>query len=110
MTNLPPQTRESNQKSPRSAAQELQPHQTPQDVQALVASATAGLLPMFNESKQLFCDRTILTEQGMVHQGLSPRYTLITLMGLHRLEQSGHASPIAIQPSFDGLMRDVSLI
>lgn len=115
MTNLPPQTTESNpsKKSLRSATQELsayQPHQTPQDVHALIASATAGLLPMFNENKQLFCDRTILTEGGMMHQGLSPRYTLITLMGLHRLEQSGHASPIAIQPSFDGLIRDTTLI
>jgi hypothetical protein len=116
MTNLPPQTRESDPspESLRSSAQDLhsarQPHQTAQDVQALVASATAGLLPMFNESKQLFCDRTILSESGMMHQGLSPRYTLITLMGLHRLEQSGHPSPIAIQPSFDGLVRDASLI
>jgi len=81
-------------------------HQNDRDVQALIASATTGLVPMFHAAKQLFCTKFIRTERGMVQEGLSPRYTLITLMGLLRLEQAGESSPIAVLPTFEALLRD----
>jgi hypothetical protein len=82
------------------------PHQTEKDVRALISLASAGLVPMFDEQKQLFCAKFIRTDCGMVREAISHRYTLITLMGLHRLEQSGKHPPIAVQPTFDALLRN----
>jgi hypothetical protein len=81
-------------------------HQSREDVQDLVASAAAGLVQMFDEERQLFCAKMIRTERGLAREGISHRYTLITLMGLHRLELAGQTAPIAIAPSFDALLRD----
>jgi hypothetical protein len=91
---------------PRAAIPAPAPHQNAAEVAKLISSATAGLVPMFDPSRQLFCTKFIRTERGMVQEGLSPRYTLITLLGLHRLEQSGHPSPIALLPAFAALLRN----
>lgn len=66
--------------------------------------ATNGLVSMFDHEKQLFCFTLRKTEQGMVRQGISRRYTMMTLMGLKRLEEAGVTSPIAIEPVLDGLL------
>jgi hypothetical protein len=66
--------------------------------------AVNGLVPMFDPEKQLFCFKLLRTPSGMVREGISQRYTAITLMGLHRLEQSGGTSPIDIQRVFDVLL------
>jgi hypothetical protein len=76
-------------------------------VHRLVAFAIRGLVPMFNEQKQRFCYSLKKTEQGMVQEGLSPRYTMMTLMGLHRLEEAGGDSPIEIKAVLDGLLRNL---
>ena len=65
-------------------------------VQRFVALATRGLVPMFDQQKQLFCYTLKKTEHGMEPEGVSERYTMMTLMGLHRLEQAGGVSPIEI--------------
>jgi hypothetical protein len=85
-------------------------HQTREDVQELLASSAAGLVQMFDSQRHLFCTKMIRTEQGMAQEGISPRYTMITLMGLHRLERAGQPSPIAIAPSFETLFSDSSWI
>ncbi len=72
--------------------------------------AVNGLVPMFDSDKQLFCYTLKRTPSGMVQEGISPRYTAITLMGLHRLEQSGGTSPIDIQRVFDVLLADTKWI
>jgi hypothetical protein len=48
-----------------------------------------GLAPMFVAEKQLFCYRLVRTNQGMVSEDLSPRYTIMTLLGLRELERTG---------------------
>jgi hypothetical protein len=63
-------------------------------------------VPMFDSEKQLFCFKLKQTSTGLVREGISPRYTAITLMGLHRLEQSGATSPIEIKRVFDVLLAD----
>ena len=83
---------------------------TQRDVPDLISSAAAGLVQMFDPQKQLFCNKMLRTERGMVQDGISHRYTLITLMGLHRLEVSGQPSPIAIRPCFDALLKDTAWI
>ena len=59
--------------------------------------AVRGLSPMFDAQQQLFCYKLKKTDHGMVQEGLSPRYTMMTLMGLHRLEQAGGVSPFEIK-------------
>ncbi len=72
--------------------------------------AAAGLAQMFDAERRLFCYTYARTESGMARQGISHRYTLMTLLGLHRYEASGQRSPIAIQPVLDVLLRDTSWI
>ncbi len=79
-------------------------------IQRLNTLAVNGLVPMFDPDKQLFCFTLKRTAAGMVREGISPRYTAITLMGLHRLEQSGRTSPIDIPKVFDVLLADTKWI
>ena len=72
--------------------------------------ATGGLRQMLDPDQQLFCYRMVKTPQGLRREGISRRYTLITLMGLHRLERSGGASPIPLQPILEGLLADTSWV
>jgi len=84
------------------------------DIQRIVhdlnALAVKGLVPMFDPEKQLFCHKLKRTAAGMVQEGISQRYTAITLMGLHRLEQSGTKSPIDIIRVFDVLLANTGWI
>lgn len=79
-------------------------------VRSLNKLAVAGLAPMFDTAKQLFCFKLKRTDAGMVREGVSQRYTVITLMGLHRLVQSGTASPIDIQAVFNVLLADTAWV
>jgi hypothetical protein len=78
--------------------------ETQRTIDRLNALAANGLVPMFDPEKRLFCHRLIRTENGLVREGISHRYTAIALMGLHRLEENGRSSPIAIQPVMDVLL------
>jgi hypothetical protein len=79
-------------------------------VHRLNTLAVKGLVPMFDSEKQLFCFKLKQTPAGLVREGISPRYTAITLMGLHRLEQSGATSPIEIKRVFDVLLADTEWV
>jgi len=68
--------------------------------------AAAGLVEMLDPQRRIFCDIYQRTESGMSRQGLSPRYTMMTLLGLHRYELSGRRSPVAIAPVLDALLDD----
>jgi hypothetical protein len=72
--------------------------------------AAAGLVAMLDPEAQIFCDIYNRTEQGMTRERLSPRYTMMTLLGLHRYERSGRRSPVAIIPVLDTLLRDTTWI
>jgi hypothetical protein len=90
------------------------PSQGPEEIQEiihrLVGLSVAGLVPMFDREKQLFCYKLKKTANGLVQEGISHRYTVITLMGLHRLEESGADSPIEIKPVFDGLLANTEWV
>ncbi|MGA2648831.1 MAG: hypothetical protein ABSF15_29450 [Candidatus Sulfotelmatobacter sp.] len=79
-------------------------------VQRLVALAIRGLLPMFDEQRKLFCYTRRKTDQGMVRDGLSPRYTMMTLMGLHRVEEAGGVSPIAVKLVLQALLANLDWV
>lgn len=72
--------------------------------------AAAGLVQMLDPGSQIFCDIYNRTEKGMTRESLSPRYTMMTLLGLHRYERSGLRSPVAIAPVLEALLRDTSWI
>jgi hypothetical protein len=81
---------------------------TERNVSALCDLAAAGLGQMFDTKRQLFCHTFARTKGGMSRQGLSPRYTMMTLLGLHRYESFGRRSPVAIAPVLDALIEDTS--
>jgi hypothetical protein len=88
--------------------------QPPEDAQRtarrLTALAVKGLVLMFDPEKQLFCFKLKKTATGAVREGLSRRYTMITLMGLHRLEESGANSPVKVMPVFEGLLTNIDWV
>ena len=55
--------------------------------------AFRGLTDMFDKDSGLFCYRLKREGAGLTREGLSPRYTVMTLLGLHRLETAGVPSP-----------------
>lgn len=80
------------------------------DIQELVSLASRGLVPMFDQEKQLFCHRLVSTGQGLVREGLSPRYTIMTLLGLRELELAGIESPFDTQSIYKNFIDDKAWI
>src|SRR5277367_5288467 len=72
--------------------------------------AVKGLVPMFVPERQLFCFKLKQTPAGMVREGISQRYTVFTLLGLRRLEESGGVSPIEIMRSFEALLENTDWV
>lgn len=79
-------------------------------VDRLIALAVRGLQPMFDQHRQLFCYKLKKNESGMVQEGISQRYTMMTLLGLYRLEQSGKVSPFDSGRILEALFSDLSWI
>jgi len=79
-------------------------------VAELCDMAARGLRPMLDEEKQIFCYTYEQTENGLERTGHSPRYTMMTLLGLHRYEASGRPSPVAIAPVLEALLRDTQWV
>jgi hypothetical protein len=75
-------------------------------VSELCDLAAGGLVAMFEPERQIFCDVYNRTETGMVRERISPRYTMMTLLGLRRYERVVGRSPIAIAPVFETLLND----
>ena len=75
-------------------------------VPSLIDLATNGLMKMYDPSKRLFCYRMSEVESGkLVPKGISRRYTIMTLIGLSRLEEGGGLSPIDVRTTIDQLVR-----
>ncbi len=69
--------------------------------------AARGLRPMLDPNKQIFCYTYQQTEDGLARIGLSPRYTMMTLLGLRRYEASERSSPVATTPVLEALLQDL---
>ena len=96
-----------SQMSPASS----QPRTTPAcDVRELLSLAARGLVAMFDEDHQLFCHRLLRTDHGIVREGLSPRYTIMTLLGLRELELAGVNSSFDVHEIYESLARDTNWI
>lgn len=78
---------------------------------SIIDLAVEGLPQMFLPDRQLFC--SVLRHQAngrLEATGVSHRYTMMTLLGLHRLENTGVKSPVALEPVLDELLRDLSWV
>jgi hypothetical protein len=80
------------------------------DIRALNSLAIRGLVPMFHAKKQLFCYRLVRTEQGFIQEGLSPRYTIMTLLGLRELERAGGHSTFDTDALYKSFVQDIAWI
>lgn len=76
----------------------------------LVELAIRGLEPMYDEEKRLFCHRLKQTPSGNIKEGISPRYTIMTLLGLLRAESAGYRSPVDIYATIDALYRNTEWV
>lgn len=79
-------------------------------VNRFVQLAVRGLEPMLDKQRQLFCFRLRKTDQGMVQEGISHRYTAMTLMGLHRLRQAGTTSLLDTKSILEALLSDLAWV
>jgi hypothetical protein len=79
-------------------------------VAPLVELAIRGLEAMYDEEKALFCHRLKQTPSGNIKEGISQRYTVMTLLGLLRAEVSGYRSPIDISATIDALYRNTEWV
>jgi hypothetical protein len=82
----------------------------PCDLDELISLSVRGLVPMFDPDKQIFCDRLVRTEKGIVRQGLSPRYTIMTLLGLREVELAGIHSPFDTRVLYANFARNTDWI
>lgn len=62
---------------------------TQSDMPALNSLAVQSLVSLFDEKAMLFARRITVAEQGLRRQGTSRRGTMIALLGLQRLAESG---------------------
>jgi hypothetical protein len=94
----------------RLAAQERssdRPDSEPQlDVRALNSLALRSLASLFNEKEQLFSHRVILTGDGFRWDETSRKRTIIALLGLHRLAESGGTQLFDLASIRDVVLRD----
>src|ERR1700733_8822677 len=83
----------------------------PLGTRALTALASGGLIQMLDPESQIFCYRLNRGPKGMTREGLSRRYTYMTLLGLHRMETRGRQpSPIAVNSTFQTLLGNGSTV
>jgi hypothetical protein len=80
------------------------------DISELTALATRGLVPMFDPTTELFCARLVCSGSGLIRQGQSPRYTIMTLLGLRERELSGAQIPFDSQRIYAAFVRDSSWV
>lgn len=79
-------------------------------VRELIPFAVRGLSAMFDAKRQLFCHRLVRTPGGLEREGISPRYTVMTLLGLKELEDAGQEHPFDLRRSYAALIADRSWI
>jgi hypothetical protein len=80
------------------------------DVQQLMALAVKGLVPMFDAPSQLFCGRLVRTQEGLVREGSSRRYTIMTLLGLRKFETHRAQTPFDTAAIYQSFVRDLDWI
>jgi len=79
---------------------------SPDEMRSLNQLAVSGLVSMFDSERKLFCRRLVRTPQGLLREGPSRRYTLISVLGLQGRESSGERCPLDTRLILAGLLQD----
>jgi hypothetical protein len=90
--------------------QDVRSHDPHMTVQRLVERAVRGLPQMFDARSGMFCYKLQKTATGLVQEGISPRYTAMTLMGLHRLEYKGMPCPVEVKAVLERLLANTDWV
>jgi len=80
------------------------------NIPALNALALRSLVSLFEEKEKLFSRRVTLTEDGFHREGTSRKRTVIALLGLQRLAESGGTPPVDVASIRDVLLGDTSWV
>jgi len=80
------------------------------DIPALNALALRSLLLLFQAKKKLFSRRLTMTAKGLCQDESSPRDTIVVLLGLQRVRESGAVIPFDIAAISDAVLRDSSWV
>lgn len=83
----------------------LQPLDKPK-IDQLLELATRGIEPMFDPQHGLFCHRLYQSGPQLVREGISQRYTMMTLLGLLRAQSIGLNSSVDVNATLDRLLAD----
>jgi hypothetical protein len=75
-----------------------------------VELAIRGVDAMYDQENRLFCHRLQRTPSGNIREGVSPRYTVMTLLGLLRAEAAGYQSRVDIFDTVDALYRNTEWV
>ncbi len=73
------------------------------NIRDLSSLAAAGLPAMFDAAQSLFCFRVRQVGATLTREGISHRYTMMTLLGMHRQMGHGAAVPIDTESVFQSL-------
>jgi hypothetical protein len=76
------------------------------DIPALNSLAIRSLSLLFDEKEQLFSERLTFLMNGCQRARASRRHTIVALLGLHRLAESGGAQPFDIESIQNAVFRD----
>lgn len=79
-------------------------------IRELNTLAVRGLVSMLDPDKQLFCHRLLQKQGGMLREGISPRYTIMTLLGLREVEQTRAEVPFNTNALHESLVRDTKWV
>lgn len=83
---------------------------TQPDIPSLNALALRSLVSLFDEKEQLFSERVMLSRGCYRRDETSRKQTIIALLGLHRLVESGGTQPFDIAAIRDAAFQDRSWI
>lgn len=79
-------------------------------LQRILPLSVKGLEGMFDPERQRFCFRAVRNGQGVRNEGTSRRYSMISLLGLARMEKGGRKSPIDMESALSSLLPDAETI
>jgi hypothetical protein len=80
------------------------------DIRRLTTLAIAGLPAMFDRGRNLFCYRVQHNGRRLVMEGVSHRYTIMTLLGLQEFTKSGGTHPFDTEAILASLTADMTWV
>lgn len=80
------------------------------DILSFNVVALRSLVSLFDEEEKLFARCAYLTKQGIQREAPSRKRTMIALLGLHRLAESGEALPLDVNSIREVMLGDTSWV